>query len=65
MGTIDLNIPADDDDNTTPIDFPERACCVVVEYIDGGTLRQYLYAHREEKLEYQVVVRLALDLANG
>jgi serine/threonine protein kinase len=65
MGTTDLNIPAENEDIAAYTDFPDRACCVVVEYIDGGTLRQYLYAHREEKLEYRVVVDLALDLAKG
>ncbi|XP_047050648.1 serine/threonine-protein kinase STY13-like [Lolium rigidum] len=65
MGTTDLNIPAENEDIAEFTDFPDRACCVVVEYIDGGTLRQYLYAHREEKLEYGVVVELALDLAKG
>ncbi|CAM0949012.1 unnamed protein product [Alopecurus aequalis] len=65
MGTTDLNIPDTNDENDVPVDFPDRACCVVVEYLGGGTLRQYLYAHKEDKLEYNVVVDLALDLARG
>ena len=65
MGTIDLNIPAFNEELDASLDFPDRACCVVVEYLGGGTLRQYLYAHKEDKLEYKVVVELALDLASG
>ena len=65
MGTIDLSIPAVSGECSAPPDFPESACCVVVEYLSGGTLRQHLYANRDNKLTYEEVVELALDLARG
>ncbi|KAE8806034.1 Serine/threonine-protein kinase HT1 [Hordeum vulgare] len=65
MGTIDLTIPPESGECTAPPDPPERACCVVVEYLSGGTLRQHLYANRNDKLTYEAVVELALDLARG
>ncbi|KAF7018062.1 unnamed protein product [Triticum aestivum] len=64
-GTTDRSIPADSGESSAPIDLPERACCVVVEYLCLGTLRQRLYAHRERKIGYKIVVEFALDLANG
>ncbi|XP_037489270.1 serine/threonine-protein kinase STY13-like [Triticum dicoccoides] len=65
MGTIDLSIPPQSGECSAPPDFPESACCVVVEYLSGGTLRQHLYANRDNKLTYEEVVELALDLARG
>lgn len=65
MGTTDLSIPADSGESSAPIDLPERACCVVIEYLYLGTLRQHLYAHRKRKIGYKIVVEFALDLANG
>lgn len=65
MGTIDLSIPPESGECSAPPDLPESACCVVVEYLSGGTLRQHLYANRSNKLTYEEVVELALDLARG
>ncbi|KAL6637489.1 hypothetical protein ACP70R_025061 [Stipagrostis hirtigluma subsp. patula] len=66
MGTADLKIPANNSNgggrNTN---LPARACCVVVEYLAGGTLKQYLIKSSRRKLAYKVVVQLALDLARG
>ncbi|KAG8092935.1 hypothetical protein GUJ93_ZPchr0012g19887 [Zizania palustris] len=47
--------------------LPDRAaaCCVVVEYLAGGTLKQHLINHYKKKLAYKEVVRLALSLARG
>ncbi|XP_072978582.1 serine/threonine-protein kinase 54-like [Typha angustifolia] len=62
MGTSDLKIPQASDVYTS---LPARACCVVVEYLAGGTLKQYLFKNRRNKLAYKTVIQLALDLARG
>jgi hypothetical protein len=63
MGTSNLKIPHSDaggQDN-----LPSKACCVVVEFVHGGTLKQFLLKNRRTKLPYKVVIQLALDLAKG
>ncbi|XP_061376179.1 serine/threonine-protein kinase STY13-like isoform X2 [Gastrolobium bilobum] len=45
--------------------LPSKACCVVVEYVPCGTLKQYLFKNRRKKLAYKVVIQLALDLSRG
>ncbi|KAK2404796.1 hypothetical protein P8452_10401 [Trifolium repens] len=63
MGTSNLKIPPSDaggQDN-----LPSKACCVVVEFVHGGTLKQFLLKNRRTKLPYKVVIQLALDLAKG
>jgi hypothetical protein len=65
MGTTDLKIPANSSNGGARTNLPARACCVVVEYLAGGTLKQYLIKNRRRKLAYKVVVQLALDLARG
>lgn len=66
MGTSDLKIPEknalNNGENNT---IPARACCVVVEYLAGGTLKQFLIRHRQRKLAYKIVIELALDLSRG
>ncbi|GLT74347.1 hypothetical protein SLA2020_461510 [Shorea laevis] len=65
MGTYNLKIPpknATDEDHAS---LPSRACCVVVEYIPGGTLKNFLIRNRRKKLAYKVVIQLALDLSRG
>ncbi|XP_028751440.1 serine/threonine-protein kinase STY13-like isoform X1 [Neltuma alba] len=64
MGTSNLKIPANSSSTNgeTP---PSRACCVVVEYLPGGTLKQFLIRNRRKKLAFKVVVQLALDLSRG
>ncbi|KAK9160911.1 hypothetical protein Syun_007252 [Stephania yunnanensis] len=61
MGTSNLKIPPAEGQNS----IPARACCVVVEYLPGGTLKQYLIRNRRRKLAFKIVVQLALDLSRG
>uniref|UniRef100_A0A7N0SYD4 non-specific serine/threonine protein kinase n=1 Tax=Kalanchoe fedtschenkoi TaxID=63787 RepID=A0A7N0SYD4_KALFE len=67
MGTSDLRIPTSGALASTngQNDIPSRACCVVVEYVAGGTLKNYLIRNRRKKLPYKAVIRIALDLARG
>ncbi|NP_001131428.2 putative protein kinase superfamily protein [Zea mays] len=65
MGTTDLKIPANSSNSGGRTELPPRACCVVVEYLAGGSLKQYLIKNRRRKLAYKVVVQIALDLARG
>ncbi|CAL1411293.1 unnamed protein product [Linum trigynum] len=60
MGTSDLKVANKQSDGHTA-----RACCAVVEYLPGGTLKQYLIRNRRKKLAYKVVIQLALDLSRG
>lgn len=61
MGTSDIKIPQHNNSSN----LPARACCVVVEFLPGGTLKQYLIKNWRKKLPYKVVIQLALDLARG
>ncbi|TYG78322.1 hypothetical protein ES288_D02G050200v1 [Gossypium darwinii] len=61
MGTSNLMITSADGHDS----LPSRACCVVVEYLPGGTLKQYLIRNRRKKLALKVVIQLALDLSRG
>ncbi|XP_022955801.1 serine/threonine-protein kinase HT1-like [Cucurbita moschata] len=61
MGATNLKIPSTEDQNS----LPSRACCVVVEYIPCGTLKQLLIRHKKRKLPFKDVVQLALDLSRG
>ncbi|KAH6808915.1 Protein kinase superfamily protein [Perilla frutescens var. frutescens] len=64
MGTSQLKIPSKNpSDGYTSL--PSRACCVLVDFVSGGTLKNYLYKNRKKKLAFKVVVQLALDLARG
>ncbi|XP_058778475.1 serine/threonine-protein kinase STY13-like [Vicia villosa] len=64
MGTSNLKIPSKNPtDNQETL--PSRACCVIVEFLTGGTLKQYLIKNRRKKLAYKIVVQLALDLSRG
>ncbi|TMX05792.1 hypothetical protein EJD97_023980 [Solanum chilense] len=64
MGTSNLKIPSKNPSEgyTT---LPSRACCVLVEFLHGGTLKKYLYKHRKKKLSFKIVIQLALDLSRG
>ncbi|KAM3326558.1 serine/threonine-protein kinase STY13-like [Capsicum chacoense] len=64
MGTSNLKIPSktDSEGYTT---LPSRACCVLVEFLRGGTLKNYLYKNRKKKLDFKTVIQLALDLSRG
>ncbi|XP_020256105.1 serine/threonine-protein kinase HT1-like [Asparagus officinalis] len=65
MGTTDLKIPMKHPTSDGQNHLPARACCVVVEYLTGGTLKKYLIKNRRKKLTYKNVIQLALDLARG
>ncbi|KAI4368371.1 hypothetical protein MLD38_016934 [Melastoma candidum] len=65
MGTSNLKIPSKAPSTEAHNSIPARACCVVVEYLPGGTLKQYLIRNCRRKLPYKVVIQLALDLARG
>uniref|UniRef100_A0A7N0ZRW2 non-specific serine/threonine protein kinase n=1 Tax=Kalanchoe fedtschenkoi TaxID=63787 RepID=A0A7N0ZRW2_KALFE len=67
MGTSDLRIPTKGTSTSSDCqnNIPSRACCVVVEYVAGGTLKNYLIRNRRKKLPYKAVIRIALDLARG
>ncbi|KAL0393014.1 UNVERIFIED_CONTAM: Serine/threonine-protein kinase STY13 [Sesamum radiatum] len=45
--------------------LPSRACCVLVEFVPGGTLKNFLFKNRKKKLAFRVVIELALDLSRG
>ncbi|KAI3722461.1 hypothetical protein L2E82_33499 [Cichorium intybus] len=47
------------------IGMPSNICCVVVEYLPGGALKCFLIKNRRKKLDFKVVVQMALDLARG
>ena len=61
MGARDLNIQTENGH----IGMPTNICCVVVEYLPGGTLKSFLIKNRRRKLAFKVVVQIALDLARG
>ncbi|KAK4265592.1 hypothetical protein QN277_026622 [Acacia crassicarpa] len=65
MGTSNLKIPEDSSSTHGENSPPSRACCVVVEYLPGGTLKQFLFKNRRKKLAFKLVVQLALDLSRG
>ncbi|KAG8384816.1 hypothetical protein BUALT_Bualt04G0157700 [Buddleja alternifolia] len=57
----ELNIQKDNGHFGTP----HNVCCVIVEYLPGGTLKNFLIKNRRKKLAFKVVIQLALDLARG
>lgn len=67
MGTSDLKIPSKTSSSSSDglDNLPARACCVVVEFVPGGTLKSLLFKNRKKKLAFKIVVQLALDLARG
>lgn len=65
MGTTDLKIPPKSSTSGSETILPAKACCVVVEYLPGGTLKQYLIKNYRRKLPYKIVIQLALDLSRG
>ncbi|KAA0049340.1 hypothetical protein IC582_012674 [Cucumis melo] len=60
MGATNLKISMDGQNS-----FPSRACCVVVEYVPSGTLKDHLIRYWTKKLCIKAVVKLALDLSRG
>lgn len=65
MGASNLKIPSNNSSADGLNSHPSRACCVVVEYLPGGTLKSYLFRNRRKKLAFKVVIQLALDLSRG
>ncbi|KAH0455804.1 hypothetical protein IEQ34_015836 [Dendrobium chrysotoxum] len=65
MGTNELKIPQKNPTSNGNKSLPARSCCVVVEYIPGGTLKQFLIRNSRKKLAYKTVIKLALDLSRG
>ncbi|CAF1841903.1 hypothetical protein HID58_060394 [Brassica napus] len=66
MGTSDLKIPSGSDSGGHGNGaHPAKACCVVVEYVAGGTLKKFLIKKYRSKLPIKDVIQLALDLARG
>lgn len=61
MGTTELNIQTE---NGT-FGMPLNVSCVVVEYLAGGTLKNFLIKNRRKKLAFKIVVQIALDIARG
>ncbi|PKA62038.1 Serine/threonine-protein kinase HT1 [Apostasia shenzhenica] len=61
LGTAGLYIQSENGQ----IGMPNNVCCVVVEYLPGGTLKTYLIKNHRRKLAFKIVVQLALDLARG
>ena len=65
MGTSNLKIPIKGAASENNNSLPSRACCVVVEYLPGGTLKNFLIRNRRKKLAFKVVIQIALDLSRG
>ncbi|GMH08458.1 hypothetical protein Nepgr_010298 [Nepenthes gracilis] len=65
MGISNLKVPPKNSQSNIHSSLPSRACCVVVEYLPGGTLKQFLIRNRRKKLAYEPVIQLALDLSRG
>lgn len=65
MGTTNLKIPSQSAASDSHNPLPSRACCVVVEYLPGGTLKKFLIRNKRRKLAFKVVIQIALDLARG
>lgn len=65
MGTSNLKIPSNNTSGDGHNSLPSRACCVVVEYLPGGTLKKYLIRNWRKKLAFKIVIQLALDLSRG
>lgn len=65
MGTTNLKIPSQSATSDSHNSLPSRACCVVVEYLPGGTLKKFLIRNKRKKLAFKVVIQIAVDLARG
>ncbi|KAG6543708.1 hypothetical protein Mapa_014892 [Marchantia paleacea] len=65
MGSSNLQIPSFERGSDGFVHVASNICCVVVEYLAGGTLKDFLIRHRRRKLAFRVVIQLALDLSRG
>ncbi|KAJ7533634.1 hypothetical protein O6H91_13G057900 [Diphasiastrum complanatum] len=58
MGDTEFQIPGLEGDQV-------NVCCVIVEYVAGGTLKKFLIRHWRKKLSLKTVIQLSLDLSRG
>lgn len=65
MGNGDLRIPSQELGADGFVPVASNVCCVVVEYLAGGTLKNFLIRHIRKKLTFKAVMQLALDLSRG
>lgn len=65
MGTSNLKIPTKSATSEDHNSLPSKACCVVVEYLTGGTLKKFLIRNVRKKLALKAVIQIALDLSRG
>ncbi|KAF5462670.1 hypothetical protein F2P56_018658 [Juglans regia] len=65
MGTSNLKIPSKSATSEDHNSLPSKACCVVVEYLTGGTLKKFLIRNVRKKLALKAVIQIALDLSRG
>ncbi|XP_074558236.1 serine/threonine-protein kinase 52-like [Curcuma longa] len=61
IGATNLNMQTENGH----LGMPSNVCCVIVEYLAGGTLKSFLIKHHRRKLTFKVVIQIALDLARG
>lgn len=65
MGNGDLRIPSQEHGADGFLPVASNVCCVVVEYLAGGNLKNFLIRHIRKKLTFKAVMQLALDLSRG
>uniref|UniRef100_A0A803NRM6 Protein kinase domain-containing protein n=1 Tax=Cannabis sativa TaxID=3483 RepID=A0A803NRM6_CANSA len=65
MGISKLEVPSTNSLNGCQVSYISNACCVLAEYLPGGTLKNYLFKNRRTKLAFKIVIQLALDMARG
>lgn len=65
MGNSDIRIPSYEQGSDGFLHVGSSICCVIVEYLQGGTLKSFLIRHHRKKLTFKIVMQLALDLSRG
>ncbi|GLJ22040.1 hypothetical protein SUGI_0412970 [Cryptomeria japonica] len=67
MGSSSTYLMLCSNDTETTFRAPSNhsVSCVVLEYLVGGTLKNYLIKNRIKKLDFNVVIQLALDISRG
>eukprot|EP00850_Spirogloea_muscicola_P008436 SM000045S16181 [mRNA] locus=s45:160021:162079:+ [translate_table: standard] len=58
-------IPSSTDGDNCLVSMSANVCCVVVEFLPGGTLKDYLIKYQRKKIAFRKVLQLALDVARG
>ncbi|CAI5477348.1 unnamed protein product [Closterium sp. Yama58-4] len=64
-GPDTYTFPSTVEDHRGVLRVGSHVCCVVLEFLAGGTLKQLLMKHYHKKLSVHRVVHLALDIAEG